>query len=247
MHVILISDIHLASSTDNTFGVDTKANFERVIARIKAHQPAHVVMMGDYSLKAPRREDVVFASAKLKTLGLPYSFIAGNHDDSTTLADVLDDQTSLLEGGYYYSKELSGHTCLFLDTSKGFVSARQRAWIATTLSRAKGQVHIFMHHPPIAMGVPFMDASHQLQDSDKELYEVLFARDVPVHIYSGHYHTARSAQVGIHSVHLCPSTYFQLDPNHTSFQVSHTMPGIRHFEIQGNELRTWVEFLPKSM
>lgn len=246
MHIILIADIHLASSTSDSFGVDTKANFERIIARIKAHQPAHVVMMGDYSLKAPLREDVVFASAKLKTLGLPYSFIAGNHDDSATLADVLGDQTSLLNGAYYYSKELSGHTCLFLDTSKGFVSARQRVWLATALSSAKGQVHIFMHHPPIVMGVPFMDASHQLNDPDKALYEVLFSRDVPVHIFSGHYHTARSAQIGIHSVHLCPSTYFQLDPNQAAFAVSHKMPGIRHLSFHGNEMRTWIEFLPKT-
>jgi len=243
MHLILIADIHLSDLPANSFGVDTKANFEHVLERVSAHSPDHVVMMGDYSLKAPRREDVLFASAKLKKLGLPYSFIAGNHDRSFDVSEAFPGG-SLVNDELYYRKEFGNFTGLFLDTAKAEISELQLAWLKRQLVATSQQALVFMHHPPIEMGVPFMDNKHSFNDPEREVYKVLFGGTSPVHVFSGHYHTARSTQVERHSIHLCPSTYFQLNPMQEEFGVSHAMPGIRHVELIDNQVRTWIEFLP---
>ncbi|MFK8058005.1 MAG: metallophosphoesterase [Saprospiraceae bacterium] len=245
MHIILVADLHLSSSPADSFGIDTVANFERVISRIIAHQPDHIVMMGDYSLKAPMRQDVERVHARLTEVGVPFSFISGNHDNSIDVAGVCCENTPPVDGELYYRKDLNGSSCLFLDTAKGHISETQKTWLANELSDEQRTTHVFMHHPPIHMGVPFMDDNHAISDEGGELFEILFSGNRPVHVYSGHYHTARSTQVGIHSVHLCPSTYFQLDPNLKEFGVSHSMPGIRHVQMIGNQTRSWIEFLPK--
>jgi len=245
MHFILVADIHLASSTSESFGVDTSANFEQVLDRIKTHQPDHIVLMGDYSLKAPMRRDVEACFERLSALQIPLSFIAGNHDVSADIATICCENAPLVEGELFFQKRIAGTKCLFLDTSKGYIKEQQTVWLSEVLAKTTSPVHVFMHHPPIKMGVPFMDNNHAMMDEGGALFKVLFGGKTPVHVYSGHYHTARSAQVGIHSVHLCPSTYFQLDPSLPEFGVSHSMPGIRHVQLLEGEVRTWVELLPK--
>ncbi len=244
MHLILVADIHLADSPEDSFGVDTLSNYERVLAQVEKHQADQVIMMGDYSLKAPKREDVQFSLDKLKALGLPYSFIAGNHDRSADVAEVVAGGKDLVEGEFYYKRTFGDRLALFLDTAKGKISNTQSAWLRDELAQHRGEILVFMHHPPLAMGIPFMDNNHRFKDADDEVFEALFSGANPVHVFAGHYHTARSTQVGIHSVHLCPSTYFQLAPSEQEFAVSHTMPGLRHVELLEGQVRTWIEFLP---
>lgn len=246
MHFILIADIHLSNSSAESFGVDTVQNFERVIQLVQEHAPDHVVMMGDYSLKTPKREDVRTVCRSLFNAGVPYSFIAGNHDRAQDLAEACAGMKNLYGDELYFRSTIGDLTCLFLDTAKGSMLPAQHLWISEQLKSATAPTLVFMHHPPLPMGVPFMDNNHSYKDTNDALKEILFNHPSPLHIFSGHYHTARSAQIGIHSVHLCPSTYFQLDPSQQEFAVSHAMPGIRHVEFVDGIVRTWVEFLPKS-
>ncbi len=243
MHLILVADIHLADSPAESFGVDTHANFDRVLGQIKTHNPDHVVMMGDYSLKAPRRQDVQLAFDKLNEVGVTHSFIAGNHDQSIDIAE-LHAESAIIGGECYYKKDLGDRLAIFLDTAKGEMSDTQLSWLRQELAKTNQEVLVFMHHPPLAMGVPFMDNNHSFRDPAGKVFEILFSNSTPINVFSGHYHTARSTQVGIHSVHICPSTYFQLAPNKEEFAVSHAMPGLRHVHLLEGQVRTWIEFLP---
>ena len=243
MHLILVADIHLADSPKESFGVDTISNFERVLAQVEKTQPDHVVMMGDYSLKTPKKQDVQLAFDRLEALGIPYSFIAGNHDRSVDLAEVVAGGKGLTDGEFYYKRAFGDRLALFLDTAKGVMSKTQLSWVRQELEQNKQEALIFMHHPPIAMGVAFMDENHAFQDPNRDVFDVLFSGLNPLNVFAGHYHTARSTEVGMHSVHLCPSTYFQLVPAERAFAVSHTMPGLRHVELLDDQIRTWIEFL----
>lgn len=243
MHLILIADVHLAETPSDSFGVDTLLNFDRVLQRVAAHRPDHVVLMGDYSLKAPKRKDVQFIRAKLRELNLPFSLIPGNHDRSFDVAEAGDKQHQLIDGEIYFKGRFEDYDTFFLDTAQAFMREAQIHWLKRELAASDKQKLVFMHHPPIQMGVPFMDNKHAFKDPDHRVYDTLFEGPNPIHVFSGHYHTARSTHVGRHSVHLCPSTYFQLNPMQKEFGVSHAMPGIRHVELIGEQVRTWIEFI----
>ena len=246
MLLTLISDPHLTQDKVLSHGVDTQANYNRTIGRIRELKPDHVVLMGNYSITAPRREDVEFACSRLNLADVSYSAIVGNHDHSRQVAEVTNTLGSLIGEQLYYRKDFGNTRALFLDTSQGYFEQDQLAWIRLNLANAKGRVLIFMHHPPIHMGVAYMDARYDFKDLNNELYDLFFSSPIPLHIFCGHYHCARSTQVGIHAVHVCPSTYFQLDAHSQEFKVTHAMPGLRHVELLHDQVRTWVDIMPKE-
>lgn len=244
MLVSLISDPHIAPHPEESFGVDTQANFARVIARLRELRPDHLVLMGDYSLREPKSADVEWVASRAQLADAPMSVIAGNHDDALLVASAFGVTSSLVGGQLYYRQDLGSDRALFLDTSSGYMAAEQVDWLRLEVRAAKGRVLVFMHHPPVEMGVKYMDTKYSFSDSGDSVYNALFAGSVPVHVFCGHYHTARSTQIGIHGIHLCPSTYFQIEPAQGDFAIAHTMPGIRHVEILEDQVRTWIEFLP---
>ena len=243
MLISLVADCHVGDRPEDTNGVDTKANFGKVIARLRERSPDHVVLMGDYSVKAPRSKDVEWVGSRAVLAEAPLCALAGNHDDAVQVAAAMKQTKNLVGGKLYYRQDLGTDRALFLDTSAGFMSAEQIDWLRLEIRAAKTRALVFMHHPPMPMGVPFMDDHHALKDAGGTVYDALFSGPVPVHVFAGHFHTARSTQVGIHAVHLCPSTYFQLDPTREDFAVSHSLPGIRHVELMEEQVRTWVEFV----
>ena len=243
MLISLVADCHVGDRPEDTHGVDTQANFGKAIARLRERTPAHVILMGDYSVEAPRSKDVQWVASRTRLADAPVSALAGNHDDPGQVAAAFAKTGGLHGGRLYYRQDLGTDRALFLDTSAGYLDVEQLDWLRLEIRAARDRVLVFMHHPPIEMGVPFMDARHRLRDVDLEAYHALFAGPTPVHVFAGHYHTARSTRIGIHSVHLCPSTYFQLDPTAADFAVAHAMPGVRHVELLDDQVRTWVEFV----
>ena len=243
MLISLVADCHVADRPEDANGVDTQANFGKVIARLRERSPDHLVLLGDYSVREPRRRDVEWVASRAVLAEAPISVLSGNHDDAAQVATAFRHEDQLVGGRLYYRQDLGVNRALFLDTSPGYIEREQLDWLRLEIRAARGRVLVFMHHPPIHMGVLFMDDRHALRDDDGAVRDALFSGPVPVHVFSGHYHTARSTQVGLHSVHLCPSTYFQLDPTREDFAVAHSMPGIRHVELLSDEVRTWVEFI----
>ncbi len=243
MVITLLADPHIASTPAETNGVDTQVNFNRAVSRIRELHPDFVILMGDYSAKEPRLQDVRYACSRLQLAEVPFAAIAGNHDDSRTVAEVCGGVDKMIGEELYFRRDFGLDRCLFLDTAKGYIDGDQFDWLKLNLDNARGRILVFMHHPPLHMGVPYMDKKYALQDRGKELYKLLFSQRKPVHVFCGHYHAARSTQVGIHSVHICPSTFFQIDASKEEFVVSHSLPGLRHIELLEGQVRTWVEIL----
>ena len=243
MRITVIADPHLADDPAETQGVDTKANFARAVRRVRELGPDHVVLLGDYSARAPRRRDVAWACSRMRLADVPFSAVAGNHDDARHVAEVCGSDAMLVGERAYYRRDFGATRALFLDTSRGYLERDQLDWLALNVEGARDTTLVFMHHPPIEMGVPFMDRAHALRDDGGAVANILFGGSTPVLVFSGHYHTARTTQVGVHAVHLCPSTYYQLDPAREEFAVSHAMPGLRHVELLPGQVRTHVEFL----
>ena len=243
MRFTLLSDIHLADTPEQSNGVDTRANFGRCVARLRDLRPDFAVLMGDYSLKEPRRADVEWVCSRMKLAEVEFAAIAGNHDDPRHVAEVCQSESHLIGEHLYYRRDFGQVRALFLDTSKGYLERAQTDWLQQNVQGARAETIVFMHHPPIEMRVPFMDARHSFKDRGGEVFDILFGGATPVHVFAGHYHAARSAQVGMHSVHLCPSTFYQLDAQREDFAVSHALPGLRHIELVDGQVHTSVEIL----
>lgn len=244
MLLTLIADPHIADSPADTRGTDTQANFNRVVQAVRRRQPDRVVLLGDYSARAPRRQDVEWVCSRLELAEVPFDAIAGNHDDARAVAEVCGPRTGLIGERLYYRRDLGATRALYLDTSRRVLDRAQLDWTQQNIQGARGPILVFMHHPPLSAGVPYMDDHHALRDPGGELYDILFAGVTPVHVFCGHYHDARTVSVGPHTVHLCPSTYFQIDASEEEFAaVPHRMPGVRHVEVEGERVVSWVEFL----
>lgn len=245
MLLTLVADPHIAASPADTHGVDTKANYNRVVQRVRELRPDRVVLLGDYSDRHPRRADVEWVCSRMRLAEVPFDVIVGNHDSGRHVAEVCGPRSGLIGERLYFRRDLDGLRALFLDTSTGRLDQEQLDWLQLNVSGARGPLLVFMHHPPVHAGVPYMDDNHALRDLAGELHNVLFSGVKPVHVFCGHYHNARTVCLGPHSVHLCPSTYFQLDASKDDFATSgHSMPGVRHVEVEGERVTTWVEFLP---
>lgn len=242
--ISLLADIHVADSPADSLGIDTQTNFSQVVSHLRGQRPDLLVLMGDYSIREPQRAHLEWVHSRAQLVGAPILAIAGNHDDSPDVADVFALPQAPNTSQLYYRREINGQRALFLDTSAGYIDSDQLDWLHIEIRGSRSPTLVFMHHPPTAMGVPFMDERYGFRDQSGEVFNLLFGGKVPVHVFSGHYHTARSTQIGMHSLHLCPSTYFQIDPSTSEFAVSHAMPGIRHIELLDDQIRTWVEFLP---
>lgn len=130
----------------------------------------------------------------LKTLGMPYYVVVGNHDYSTTNDRKAFDQ--LYPGCLNYHFEHQGWQFVALDTSEGTKSQNVKApqatfdWLDKTLPTLdKNKPTILFTHFPMAFGVPFI-----LQNAND-----ILKRLVPVNlqaVYSGHYHGFTEKKVG---------------------------------------------------
>lgn len=130
----------------------------------------------------------------LKTLGMPYYVVVGNHDYQTQTDRKAYDQ--LHPGRLNYHFEHEGWQFIALDTSEGTKSQNVKApqstldWLDATLPKIdKKKPIILFTHFPLAFGVPFI-----LQNG-----KAILQRFLPFNlqaVYSGHYHGFTEKKVG---------------------------------------------------
>ncbi|MEZ4984157.1 MAG: hypothetical protein R2795_03825 [Saprospiraceae bacterium] len=124
---------------------------------------------------------------------------------------------------------------ILLDTGLKYLNEGQLQFLAKTLAAHAAPICLFMHHPPIPMGVPFMDEHHALQATDA-LLAILAAHSYPITIFTGHYHVDKSARWKHVDVHVTPSCFFQIDWRSQAFQVDHYRKAYRVIDWDGERL-----------
>ena len=246
MRLSILADAHLSDSPSETYQLDTQANLSRCIARLRDLDPDFLVLLGDYSFDEPKRSDVEWLAARIALAETPYAAVVGNHDRSEDVAEVLMQSQLMVGDRLYYRRDFEGLSCLFLDTRPGNLDSQQVQWLRHELESSKAQTLVFMHHPPVKAGVHFMDERHAFSDEGGHVFEALFGGRKPVTVFAGHYHSARSLHIGVHTLHLCPSTAYQINPLTPGFEVTHSMPALRHVELVDGQVRTWVDVLARK-
>lgn len=195
-------------------GLHVVDRLQRVIEHSKSFEPDAYFLTGDFCAHDPVQEMYHQLRLLLDGLGKPYYMVAGNHDDRGMMRNAF-----FLEGHNQEAikgvVQVKDRYFIFLDSSSGFVDDEQVNWLAKALGQYP-QCDIVIHHPPMKMGVRFMDGNYPLRNTEN-LLSVLRTDGRHRRVFCGHYHTGRMMTHQNLSIHLCPPTSFFIDPDADSF------------------------------
>lgn len=212
MLVAHLSDPHLVTGP---LAGEPAAALQRALARALAFAPDCVVITGDLADHADPAEYAILREL-IAPYPVPIHLVTGNHDSAAALADAFAGTVHLGGGSSaHYAVEYPEATVIALDSAvpdspAGSLGAAQLAWLADTLSaRPSVPAFIALHHPPIAAGLPYMDAIN-LRDAD-ELAAVVSRHAHVARVLTGHLHRPVTAAFVGTVLTGAPSTYRQLN------------------------------------
>ena len=219
MVIAQISDLHIGRPGYLAYGrIDTAACFARCV---------------DHILQLKPLPEIVVASGDLVDIGMPAEYrrlrdllaplpmqvylMPGNHDDRAALRAEFNDHRYLFSAHdmLYYAIECQPVRLIMLDTvvpgkDGGALGVEQFEWLAVTLAAEPDKpTLIFMHHPPIATGIHYMDAIALAGDDAARLGAIIKKHPQVERIACGHLHRVVEARWSGTVVGICPSAAFQ--------------------------------------
>lgn len=235
MTIIQISDIHIGAPGEDTREIDVRGNFRKVFAHSLSRHPDLIVISGDLCYRSPLQEIYHWVTSEIDHASCPIYIIPGNHDDVSMIPEIFLPARTDSTGQRYFHLESSQKDILFLDTTSATMSEEQWAWLSQKL-RATDKPIIFMHHPPILCNIPFMDGNHAFKEIDRFEATIATANIAHVHIFAGHYHIQKSVHAEKYSVHVAPSTIFQIRQDTPHFEIDHFNIGYRIIDISNKRI-----------
>lgn len=244
MRIFQLTDLHLTREGQATdFGIDIRQRFLTLLNIIRWEKPDYLMITGDVCYEIAEREVYEWAKAQLDDLKIPYSVLSGNHDESVMMAEVFGVQNHLLHGNeLFYYLQLGQYDCICLDSARGALSDLQMGWLQQQFRHIEGEVIVFMHHPPLQAGVPFMDTNYPMKQT-APLLNVFNNHSHAVHLYCGHYHVEKNLRLQNLSINITPSLYFQLDRHAAEFRLDNTIGGFREIVLQHGMVSSTVRYL----
>jgi 3',5'-cyclic AMP phosphodiesterase CpdA len=212
MLIAHLSDPHIRTGP---LAGEPAANLHHALARILSVQPRPdcVVITGDLCEYGHSG-----AYPDLRTLierfPVPIHLTTGNHDDPDALLAIFGGTTFL--GGTAatrYRVDYPAATIIVLDSRRpdspaGLLGEEQLTWLNATLaSRSDVPAFVCLHHPPVAVGIPFLDGMRL--DDGPALAEVIARHPHVTRILAGHVHRVIVAPFAGTTVTVAPSTYRQ--------------------------------------
>ncbi|MEX1231033.1 MAG: phosphodiesterase [Planctomycetaceae bacterium] len=244
--LIQISDLHLFDDPDAVLkNVRTWGTFERVLNRLEAsyaHADA-IIITGDLA-HDERFETYEMLQHRLGTLFSRVWVVPGNHDHRLSMAAIFSQKG--LPGGKTigFQHTVGGWQLLGLDSqltgeTAGELDADQLAWLTATLKRSTATpTLVFLHHPPVSVGSPWLDAIG-LKNAET-LGEILRGAPHVRGVFFGHIHQEFEASIGTIECYATPSTGVQFTPETETLQVDTRPPGFRVITLGGETFETHV-------
>ena len=239
MRFIQLTDLHIPPAGEKPNSIDIRSNFLKILNRVKELQPEFLVVTGDLCYKDGQDAIYEWIKMQLDKTTIPYTVIPGNHDDSTMLAQHFNLNAALKNGALYFSKDANR---LFVDTSTKMLSKEQLNWLAGQLEQNSGPILLFIHHPVLEAGTPFMDVTHALTNKE-EVAQLLLNYKDNVYVFSGHFHIDKTIIRNNIIQHITPSSYLQISQWVNEFKVDHHRPGFREIVLKEDILMSTVVYV----
>ena len=208
--ILQLTDLHVVSEGALASGVlDTRAilvdAIDQVAEMLPALAPLDVVLVtGDISDDGSPGS-YAFARAELERLGLPILAIPGNHDSREAMRAAFADLAEMPGSGLMdWQVSIGGTHIVGLDTlvenqGGGRLRPDSLAFLDGALANAGNRpVVVALHHPPLKVGIRFMDAIGL--ENTPELEKVLAGANGEVTLLSGHVHGVYHGRLGRHRV-----------------------------------------------
>lgn len=231
LRVLQISDTHLRAQPGATLlGVDTAETLGAVLDQALAEGPVDaLIASGDLAHEEPaaylRFRELLAERFQGPVLALP-----GNHDLGAALVEALGEADQLRLGDWQllaFDSHRDHHAEAAFDAA-----ARQRLLARVAASPAR-HLLLVCHHPPLAVGCPWLD-----KDAIPEGADLLdsCAADPRVRVVlCGHVHQAWQGRHRHLQVLTAPSTCFQFAPATASFSIDRSpasgVPGYRWIHL----------------
>lgn len=205
MRFLAVTDLHYTNLHDGVDGRQHDLSLDKLKQAVRdgAAGCDCIVNLGDsadgFAGHRPQTELLCEVRDVLRSSGLPYYSIIGNHDTSIPKQDFY---AYLDMPDRYYVFDCGGYRCIVLDACLNdvreplphseiqwdncWIDPGQIAWLRGELEQAQGQVLIFTH-------VPFMledlrtENPHLIRNRD-EVMEILSRSGKVRAVFSGHYH-----------------------------------------------------------
>nr|MBS0037813.1 metallophosphoesterase [Saprospiraceae bacterium] len=241
MIVTQITDPHVAPEEERPFGVDTRARFLDSLELQKRENSSLLILTGDLCFRDGDKETYEWMKVHLDALNIPYRILAGNHDDSTVLASVFHYGHALHPTNeLFYDEKISGFHLLYLDSGEGILSPLQWQWLGDKMKEEPTlKKVIFMHHPPLACGVPYMDAKYPFEQSE-QFEQFIAINSYSLTVFCGHYHIEKTILHPGISICITPSPFFTVDDRCDDFQEVTARPCYRRIVFGKEEIQTAV-------
>ena len=251
--ILQLSDVHrFADPDERLFGIPTRELFEDVLEHVEQSglRPDHVVVTGDQT-----HDELPETYAAVREALAPFLdrlwLVPGNHDDRVLLRAAFADRIPADGAGRVtFSFRAGGWLCLGLDTQVpgavgGRLGAEQVAWIRAQLDEHRpGAAVLFMHHPPVELGLAWLD---RIGLEDADLLQGLLVDEPRVRLVCcGHVHHESSHRVGSAEVVTVPSTGLQFSPTADVAEFVTAPPGYRLIELGDDGYSTTVVRLPEA-
>jgi Icc protein len=233
MRLIQLTDSHLFAATEARLdGVATDATLRRVVAAVsQGPRTDLVVATGDLAHEGELQAYQRLADI-LAPLGAPIMCLPGNHDHAERMAVGLK-RSGIQIGGRIGlgTWRLIGLDTLDPGREGGFLAPAELQRLEQALDADDGHWLIALHHPPVEIGSPWMDAMG-LRNSTEFLAILQRYRDRVRAVLWGHIHQEFSQRWNGIELLGTPSTCIQFKPYVDRYTVDARAPGYRWLDLR---------------
>ncbi|MBK8176186.1 MAG: phosphodiesterase [Rhodospirillales bacterium] len=237
MLIAQISDTHLRADNSLMHGrIDTRRALADAVAHINALDPRPDIVLatGDLVDRA-QPGDYPLLRSMLDGLQMPVFVIPGNHDEREMMRGAFCDQGYLPSEGTFLHYAIEDHPIrlIGLDTQRpgevrGGLCRARLAWLRDRLDECPDRpTLVFMHHPPFASGIVFLD--RPAFEGAEDMAAIIADRPHVRQVICGHIHRVIYLNWAGTCAAVAPSTVYQMNltfkPD-VSFQLTDDPPAI---------------------
>ncbi|MFK7938739.1 MAG: phosphodiesterase [Roseovarius sp.] len=230
--LIWLSDLHFEAE-GLVLGHDPRARLEAAIDHINVHyrhpETAMCVITGDL-VDTSTPENYAALWHRLDRLQMPWVPLTGNHDTREVYLKHLPQPEGLQDGFAQCVFDLGVAWVICLDSlwdghDAGLLCDARLTWLEAQLKLCTGRpVLIFLHHPPVPLGLPMLDPDRL--SNGAQLMALLGQFPDVRQVCCGHVHRPVVAQAGQITVTSVRSVLYQAPPARPAWDWDSFTPSV---------------------